>query len=157
MMVPMYWVCLGQGQHHDSCGILAGWKDCGLCLQMVGGVQWGGVTVVETIPKQSLSDSKALCHDNSLAVMSTVAIEYVLLVVDWGLERQKACRLPVGMDTAHKWSAEVLWMMVPMYWVCLGKRPTSLLLWHFSRVERLWFVYRNGWGCSMGWIPTVSV
>ena len=69
---------------------------------------------------------KALCHDNSLAVMTTVAIlaiECVLLVVDWGLERQKACRLPMGMDTAHKWSAEVLWMMV------------SLLLWHISRLE----------------------
>ena len=63
-------------------------------------------------PKQSLSDPKALCHDNSLAVMTTVAIECVLLVVDWGLERQKACRLPRGMDTAHKRSAEVLWMMV---------------------------------------------
>ena len=72
-------------------------------------------------PNQSFSDPKALCHDNSLAVMSTVAIECLLLVVDWGLERQKACRLPMGMDTAHKWSAEVLWMMVPMYWVCLGQ------------------------------------
>ena len=72
-------------------------------------------------PNQSLSDPKALCHDNSLAVMSTVAIECILLVVDWGLERQKACHLPMGMDTAHKWSAEVLWMMVPMYWVCLGQ------------------------------------
>ena len=36
---------------------------------------------------QSLSDPKALCHDNSLAVMTAVAIECVLLVVDWGLER----------------------------------------------------------------------
>ena len=42
MMVPMYWVCLGQGHHHYSCGILAGWKDCGLYIEMVGGVQWGG-------------------------------------------------------------------------------------------------------------------
>ena len=33
-------------------------------------------------------------------------------VVDWGLERQKACHLPRGMDAAHKRSAEVLWMMV---------------------------------------------
>ena len=62
-----------------------------------------------------------MCHDNSLAVMTTVAIECVLLVMDWGLERQKACRLSMGMDTAHKWSAEVLWMMVPMSWVCLGQ------------------------------------
>ena len=44
-------------------------------------------------PKQSLSDPKALCHDNSLAVMTTVAIECILPIVDWGLERQKACRL----------------------------------------------------------------
>ena len=64
-------------------------------------------------PNRSWSDPKALCHDNSLAVMTTVAIECVLLVVDWGLERQRACRLPRGMDTAHKRSAEVLWMMVP--------------------------------------------
>ena len=63
-------------------------------------------------PKQSLSDPKALCHDNSLAIMTTVAIECVLLIMDWGLERQKACRLPRGMDTAHKRNAEVLWMMV---------------------------------------------
>ena len=63
-------------------------------------------------PKLSLSDPKALCHDNSLAVMTTVAIECVLLIMDWGLERQKACHLRRGMDTAHKWSAEVLWMMV---------------------------------------------
>ena len=55
---------------------------------------------------------KALCHDNSLAVMTTVAIECVLLIMDWGLERQKACRLHRGMDAAHKRSAEVLWMMV---------------------------------------------
>ena len=53
--------------------------------------------------------------------MTTAAIKYVLLLVDWGLVRQKAYRLPTGMDTAHKWSAEVLWMMVPMYWVCLGQ------------------------------------
>ena len=52
------------------------------------------------------------CIDNSLAVMTTVAIECVLPIVDWGLERHKACRHPRGMDTAHKWSAEVLWMMV---------------------------------------------
>ena len=39
-------------------------------------------------PKQSLSDPKPLCHDNSLAVMTTVAIECVLPIVDWGLERQ---------------------------------------------------------------------
>ena len=76
-------------------------EDCGLCTER-------------------LSDPKALCHDNSLAVMTTVAIECVLLVVDCGLERQKACCLPM-MDTAHRWSAEVLWMMVPMYWVCLGQ------------------------------------
>ena len=56
-------------------------------------------------PKQSLSDPKALCHDNSLAVMTTVAIECVLLIMDWGLERQKACRLHRGMDAAHKRSA----------------------------------------------------
>ena len=31
-----------------------------------------------------------------------------------------------------------------------GAEPTSLLLWHFSRVERLWFVYRNGWGVQWG-------
>ena len=31
--------------------------------------------------------------------MATVAMECVLLVVDWGLERQKACRLPMGTDT----------------------------------------------------------
>ena len=62
-------------------------------------------------PKQSLSDPKALCHDNSFAVMTTVAIECVLPIVDWGLERQKACRLPRGMNTAQKRSAEVLWMM----------------------------------------------
>ena len=73
-------------------------------------------------PKQSLSDPKALCHDNSLAVMTTVAIECVLLIImDWGLERQKACRLPRGMDAAHKRSAEVLWMMVSLFWVCLGQ------------------------------------
>ena len=64
------------------------------------------VTVVETHSKPViLSDPKALCHDNSPAVMATVAMECVLLVVDWGLERQKACRLPMGTDTAHKWSA----------------------------------------------------
>ena len=79
-------------------------------------------------PNQSLSDPKALCPDNSLAVMTTVAIECVLLVVDWGLERQKACCLPMGMDTAHKWSAEVLWMMVPMCWVCLEQGQH-----HYSR------------------------
>ena len=59
-------------------------------------------------PNRSWSDPKALCHDNSLAVMTTVAIECVLLVVDWGLERQKACRLPMGMDTAHKRNADGL-------------------------------------------------
>ena len=56
----------------------------------VGGLQRGGYT----------------------AVMTILAIGCVLLVVDWGLERQKACRLPRGMDTSHKQSAEVLWMMV---------------------------------------------
>ena len=80
----------------------------GLCIED----DWGfnSVTVVETHSKPVI---EALCHDNSLAVMTTVAIKYVLLLVVWGLERQKACRLPTGMDTAHKWSPEVLWMMVP--------------------------------------------
>ena len=82
----------------------------------VGGLQRGGYQQCQLwwqhTPKQSLSDPKALCHDNSLAVMTTVAVECVLPIVDWGLERQKACRLPRGMDAAHKRNAEVLWMMV---------------------------------------------
>ena len=58
----------------------------------VGGLHRGGYQQCHCggntlAPNQSLSDPKALCHDNSLTVMTTVAIECVLLVVDWGLER----------------------------------------------------------------------
>ena len=96
-------------------------RDCGLCIERL--VVYSRVDTLwwQHTPKQSLSDPKALCHDSSLAVMTILAIGCVLLVVDWGLERQKACRLPRGMDTVHKWSAEVLWIMVPIYWVCLGQ------------------------------------
>ena len=106
-------------------------RDCGLCIERLGSTEGWIPTVSlwwQHTPNQSLSDPKALCHDNSLAVMTTVAIECVLLVVDWGLERQKACCLPRGMDTAHKWSAEELWMMVPMCWVCLEQGQH-----HYSR------------------------
>ena len=86
-------------------------------------------------PNQSLSDPKALCHDNSLAVMSTVAIECILLVVDWGLEWQKACHLPMGIGHSAQMECRSVVDDGPHILGVFGAGPTSLLLWHFSRVE----------------------
>ena len=46
--------------------------------------------------------------------MATVAINGVLHLVDWGPLRYKAFHLPMGMDTTHKYHADMLWGMVLM-------------------------------------------
>ena len=49
-------------------------RDCGLCIERLGSGYQQCHCGWQHTPNQSLSDPKALCHDNSLAVMTTVTI-----------------------------------------------------------------------------------
>ena len=51
--------------------------------------------------------------------MTTVTIKGALHLVDWGPHRYKAFHLLMGMDTTHKYHADMLWGMVLMPWVFL--------------------------------------
>ena len=53
--------------------------------------------------------------------MTRVAKKGALHLVDWGPLSYKAFHLLMGMDTKHKYHADMLWGMVLMSWVCLGR------------------------------------